>query len=339
MDLYARARTSIRAWLKETPLPPAGDAHPHFQFWHQYDPNVQQWIPTYSDATSNDHPEPVRGNDPSNLVLLTWNIDAGASRVQERVTEILTYITQLNHPVDILFLQEVSHPALQQLLQDERIRGSWLSSEPDGATWNGRPFTTVTLLSKARLALYAGSNTHNIVVGPVWRVKFPSHFARDALCCDIFVPSRSEAEASCATRVRLVNVHLDSLPIKPSHRPRQISIVSSLLRAAGRGLVAGDFNPLLDEDIELLEFNGLTDAWTSLHPQEPGYTWGLDGQQPFPPNRLDKIGTLGLTASTIEILEPKRVGHTFIPDQTLTDDAPLWSDHHGLLLSFRLAEE
>lgn len=110
----------------------------------------------------------------------------------------------------------------------------------------------MTLLSKARFALRYDSTIDNAVLGPVWRVKYPSHFDRDALCCDIFVPSLKKPGSSTA-RIRLVNVHLDSLPIKPSHRPRQISIVSSFLRIAGRGLVAGDFNPLFDEDVVLLE--------------------------------------------------------------------------------------
>ena len=270
------------------------------------------------------------------LVLLTWNIDATSSRPQERVTEIIKFITGLEPKVDIVFLQEVSRPALQQILSDDRIRESWLLSERDDTAWGKQSFATITLMSKARFALDPVSRIGNAILGPIWRVKYPSHFERDALCCDIFVPSFQTPGPSSPTRIRLVNVHLDSLPIKPSHRPQQISVVSSFLRVAGHGLVAGDFNPVLDEDANLLERKGLTDIWESLRSQDTGYTWGEDGEQPFPPNRLDKVAILGLTPFSIEILKPRRLGD--LDESKLQwaghgEDVP-WSDHHALLCSF-----
>lgn len=274
------------------------------------------------------------------LRLLTWNIDAGAPRPQERASEIIRVMTQLDPKVDIVFFQEVSKPALQQISTDERIRQGWIFSEHETTAWGNKPFTTITLLSKNSIA----------VPGLIWRIDYPSHFGRSAMCCDIFVPSNREPTEG--TRVRLINVHLDSLPIKPSRRPEQISITSAFLRSAGRGLVAGDFNPVLDEDAGLVENNGLTDAWAILHSDEPGYTWGTDGQQPFPPSRLDKIALLGLQAHTIETIEPKLLGqsekqpidqaNTSSPESQQTPavtEPPSWSDHHGLLCSFSLIVE
>ena len=75
-----------------------------------------------------------------------------------------------------------------------------------------------------------------------------------------------------------------------------------MLRAAGRGLVAGDFNPVLPSDETLLRDSRLVDAWAELRPDEPGFTWGIDGGQPFPPTRLDKVGMLGLRPEGIEVL-------------------------------------
>ena len=331
MDFFTRAQTNLLSWIHGTPLPSAAHTSPKFQSWHTFDP-VQKWIPTASDANKNDPAEPNRVNDTPDLVLLTWNIDATSPQTEERVTDIITFITALDPRVDILFLQEVSRPALQQILTDNRIRESWFSSERDDAAWGKQSFATMTLLSKARFASAHNQGVRLAAIGPIWRVKFPSHFARDALCCDIFVPSHREPATSPTTRIRLANVHLDSLPIKPSYRPQQISMVSSFLRATGQGLVAGDFNPVLEEDVDLLERNGLVDVWTSLHPGEPGYTWGLDGQQPFPPNRLDKVGILGLRSRNIKALEPKRVAGQ-------SGDLPLWSDHHALVYSFSLADE
>ena len=104
------------------------------------------------------------------------------------------------------------------------------------------------------------------------------------------------------THFRLINIYLNSLPINPSFRLRQISIVTSYLRAADRGLIAGDFNAVLSEDERLISDNDLLDAWAELHPSEPGYTWGVDGRTPFPASRLDKVALDNLTPSSMWIL-------------------------------------
>jgi tyrosyl-DNA phosphodiesterase 2 len=325
--------------MHETPLPSAA-AYPKFQSWHHFDP-VQQWVSWVPTRLNNTNPKSTNTENTPDLVLLTWNIDATSSQTQARVTEIITFITDLDPKVDVVFLQEVSKTALQQILGNDRIRGSWLSSECDDTAWGKQSFATITLVSKARFASNAESGVNNAALGPIWRVKYPSHFDRDALCCDIFVLSQtepgSESKPSSPIRIRLVNVHLDSLPIQPSHRPKQISIVSSFLRAAGCGIVAGDFNPVLEEDATLIENSGLTDVWTSLRSKEPGYTWGVDGKQPFPPNRLDKVAILGLTPSIIRTLEPGRLSHLESKYQQAkpSEDVP-WSDHHALLCSFGL---
>ncbi|KAJ5206560.1 Endonuclease/exonuclease/phosphatase [Penicillium cf. griseofulvum] len=308
MIFFSRARTNILSWVHETPLPSSDQAYPKFQSWHHFDP-VQQWIPTRSNNT-NEPAKSTSEGDPSDLVLLTWNIDATSSRTQERVTEIVTFITGLDPKVHVVFLQEVSRSALQQILNNDRIRGSWFSSERDDTSWGIHSCTFC----------------------------YPSHFDRDALCCDIFAFSPREPEPSSTTRIRLVNVHLDSLPMNPSYRPRQISIISSLLYAAGRGLVAGDFNPVLKDDATLIEDSGLIDVWTSLHSEDPGYTWGVDGEQPFPPNRLDKVAVLGLSPYNIKTLKPKRLSNLDESESQQagrTEEIP-WSDHHALLCSFGL---
>ncbi|KAJ5708686.1 endonuclease/exonuclease/phosphatase family protein [Penicillium malachiteum] len=337
MDLFTRLQSSLMSWKHGVPLPSTIPS-PKFQSWYTFDP-IQKWISlvprsnTDLNSSTDSEPNEAANKSESTLALLTWNIDATSPRTEERVIDIITYIIGLGQ-IDIILLQEVSKLALQQILEDERVRELWISSEYDNTEWGNQSFKTMTLLSKARFI--CGQGIQCPTVGPIWRVKFPSNFARDALCCDIFVPSHQKPTSSTSafTRIRLVNVHLDSLPIKPSHRPQQISIASSLLRSAGQGLVAGDFNPLLDEDVELLEKNGLVDAWTSLRPGKSGFTWGVDGEQPFPPNRLDKVGILGLRSHRISTLEPGRLN-----GPRDSEDCPLWSDHHGLLYYFSLADE
>ncbi|KAF4456289.1 Endonuclease Exonuclease phosphatase family [Fusarium albosuccineum] len=171
--------------------------------------------------------------------------------------------------------------------------------------------------------------TWNVDAGPVWRVNFPSRFDRDALCCDVYVSSPSSDNPSKPSRLRLVNVHLDSLAIQPSKRPEQLSIVADMLRDAGQGLVAGDFNPVLPEDSTLVENNGLVDAWVQVHGSMSGFTWGIDGKQRFPPSRLDKVAMLGLQPYRIEVMHPGII-------QEAEDYTVPWSDHSGLECTFGL---
>ncbi|KAL4779754.1 hypothetical protein BJX76DRAFT_339870 [Aspergillus varians] len=180
------------------------------------------------------------------------------------------------------------------------LREHWYSSEVDTTNWGKQSFASMPLVSRSRLA-----GPENAALGPVWRVKYPNRFERDALCYDILLSSHGPAKFP--RRVRLTNVHLDSLPISPSLHPRQLSIITSYLRATGHGLVAGDFNPVLPDDDSLVRTNGLLDVWSELHPSEAGFTWGVDGDQPFPPNRLDKVAVVGLKPYDIEILAPGEI--------------------------------
>jgi tyrosyl-DNA phosphodiesterase 2 len=93
--------------------------------------------------------------------------------------------------VDIIFLQEVSKSALRQILMGDRIRGSWFSREGDDAAWGTQPFSMMTLLSKTRFTPFYDPS--NAVLGSIWRALYPSRFDRDALCCDIFIPSFEES--------------------------------------------------------------------------------------------------------------------------------------------------
>lgn len=343
MDWYNRIQTSVLSWTHGTPLPPGdSQASVNFQSWHYFDPDGQQWAP--DPAGSNTSNDGIQGRDkdaPQLLTLLTWNIDATSARTEDRVTEIVTYTSQLHPKVDIIFLQEVSRPALQQILKDERIRGSWFSSECDDRAWGNQSFATMTLLSRQRFASNDSEATLGKPrLGPIWRVSYPSRFGRDALCCDIFASSTLNPHSP--TRMRLINVHLDSLPINPSLRPQQVSIISRFLRSAGCGLAAGDFNPVLEEDATLMEGNGLIDAWAALHPEQPGYTWGTDGEQPFPPNRLDKIALFRLRPREIRVVEAKRLDNLGAQlaaqvDTSRPDNLPL-SDHHALFCSFAIVD-
>ena len=108
--------------------------------------------------------------------------------------------------------------------------------------------------------------------------------------------------------------------------------------------MAGDFNPVLPDDDMLVRANGLLDVWNELHPSEAGFTWGADGDQPFPPNRLDKVAVVGLKPCSIKIIAPGDIGQADTSklrrdeeDQKHDHNLLLkWSDHSGLVCSFAL---
>jgi tyrosyl-DNA phosphodiesterase 2 len=260
MALFSRVRTQFLSWSQNTPLPvDTPDASPIFQTWHEFDSSTKQW--NHVDTTRTDNRQ-VSANQDSELTVVTWNVDSSATSPESRISAVISHILSLNPAVVIIFFQEVSRAALAFLLEDARIRESWFLSDVDETNWQSQSFASMMHLSKSRFTHTKNREAmRKANLGPIWRVKYPSRFGRDALCCDIHIPSRPvSTQAPATTRIRLVNVHLDSLPIQPSRRPRQISIIASYLRSAERGLVAGDFNPVLPEDETLVQDNGLIDA-------------------------------------------------------------------------------
>jgi len=321
------------------------DSVVNLQPWHEFDEAKGSWAQLGTDsqpASSDDPVEPDSSSkQTSTLSLVTWNVDAFTDEHEDRMAGILSAIRNQASLPDVLFFQEVSIHALYFLLSDSWIRSNWYSSEADLTHWAFQSFATMILLSKHAFTA-SSSDTTKYRMGRVWRVEFPSMYGRDALCCDVHLPTTD-------TPVRLITVHLDSLAMKPSLRPRQLAIVSGMLHRTGRGLVAGDFNPVLPEDHGLVAENGLVDAWTELRPGEGGYTWGVDGKAPFPPSRLDKVAMVGLKARDIEIMHPGLLPRpSVIPDFTTGTVVPPrssgpsqgipWSDHSGLKCTLEISE-
>lgn len=158
---------------------------PGFQSWHTFAPSSNTWIPL-------DHTHFTAGEDAgltgdSRLVIVSWNVDAfaPASQCQSRVSGIISHLQSLNPPPEIIFLQEVSRSTL---LAVSWLQKHWYPSEADTTNWGIRPFASMTLGSKSRIDT-TGRATGKAALGPVWRVKFPSRFERDALCCDLSLPS------------------------------------------------------------------------------------------------------------------------------------------------------
>ncbi|KAG9187212.1 tyrosyl-DNA phosphodiesterase 2 [Alternaria panax] len=268
--------------------------------------------------------------------LVSRNVNADASLPNSRISALLQVI-QTTAAADILFLQEVSREALTALLEESWIQQNWYASDIDASAFGNQNFISITLVSKFWLA------NNGILLGAIWRVSISSRFGRDALCCDVILNSSSKhTSGRSPLPIRLINVHLDSLPINPSLRPHQLPIGASYLSAAGCGVVAGDFNPVLPEDDDLVRTNNLVNTWAHLHPNEPGHTWGVYGEQSFPPNRLDKVALFNLTPSGMGIVQTRELGHcgekTLI-DITESGSKAHFSDHLGLWCDVGWAED
>jgi len=317
----------IQSWWRQVPLPSGntGSSGPVFQEWFHY--HNSHWTPTAMDdshsASGRRWSVPLR--------IVSWNVDAGSKMLELRMSALLRTIKLTAIP-DIIFLQEVSRNALIALLSDPWVQEHWYLSDVNDSGFGKQKFINLTLVSKSWFLL------HPIKIGPVWRIALPTHLGRDALCCDIVInyncPHPSHMRRHMSTRLRLINVHLDSLPINPSYRPQQVAVAASYLRSADCGLVAGDFNSILPEDEAIISDNSLIDAWVELHPNSPGFTWGVDGDGPFPPKRLDRVALHNLTPSNIRLLPTHVItsdtGDSSSKDRRNTGEALPFSDHLGI---------
>jgi tyrosyl-DNA phosphodiesterase 2 len=326
--MLSQIHTHIKSWWQQTPLPTT-TATPSFQKWHNFDQD--RWMPFISDKSSRSG---IRHQWAGSFRLVSWNVNADASLPKSRMSALLQVIKTMG-AADVVFLQEVSREALATLLENSRIQQNWYTSDANTSAFGNQKFISITLVSKPWVA------TNGILLGAIWRISLPSRFGRDALCCDLILnASNKHTSGRKSLRIRLINVHLDSLPINPSLRPHQLSICASYLGAAGRGVIAGDFNSVLPEDDDLIRTNDLVDAWVHLHPNDPGHTWGVCGEQFFPPNRLDKVALFNLTPSGMGILQTSQLGG----DETTVDliksvAKAHFSNHLGLWCIVEWAED
>lgn len=245
-------------------------------------------------------------------------------------------------PPDIIFLQEVTPEVRATLLNKPDIQSSFFATDAEDTTaFDQVPFATMALLSRAR---FAGSEraeegegeAGKLAIGRVYRIPLPSMYQRDALCLEVVPP-----DATLGTSVSLVNVHLDSLWPAFAYRAQQIQILADMLREPGckGGIIAGDFNAISPEDHELVSENRLVDAWEALRGTDAaggnGATWGTGRQQAGrrSPGRLDKIVMTGVTPEEIAVLQ---VGGIEVPRPGKDSISIPWSDHAGLLCTFRI---
>ncbi|EDR11593.1 uncharacterized protein LACBIDRAFT_313964 [Laccaria bicolor S238N-H82] len=278
---------------------------------------------------------------PKPLTITSWNVDALSSRPVARARHILSHILEGQRSSDIIFLQEVNLDVRASILNDPRVRSAFLTTDAEDQTaFAGVPFATMTLLSSARFASSLDSQEEGeteggekLELGRVFRVILPSKYGRDGLCVEIVLPTATDRV------LRLINVHLDSLWDTLPYRAQQLEMLADVLHEPGcsGGIIAGDFNAVTAEDQELLEKNGLVDAWLALHGwgNLDAATWGVgvgrrDGRGP---RRLDKVAMVGLEACKMEVLRPGVIELPIPKGESINSP---WSDHCGLRCTFTI---
>ncbi|KAK1234320.1 hypothetical protein PQX77_002478 [Marasmius sp. AFHP31] len=267
------------------------------------------------------HPADAVGKQ--SLSLASWNIQASQSASLGPKSS------------DIIHLQEITSSVRRSLLDDSRVRSGFLTTDAeDDTSFKGRPFATMTLLSRERFGSpfldEEGERGGKLMLDSVFRMELPSRYGRDALCVGIIAPAASGAV------IRLLNVHLDSLNYH-FRRELQMWALADLLREPGctGGIIAGDFNAvaIFREDHELVDKYKLLGAWVALHGStgSDGATWGVDVELEgeLKPGRLDKVVMSGsVKPEEIEVLQPGLIG----PGRPWSHEP--WSDHCGLRCTF-----
>lgn len=276
----------------------------------------------------------------STFTLASWNIDYFSALRAERAKLILDRVLEGPNTPDIIFFQEVHREARTSILGDPKVRRAFFTTDAEDETsFTGVKFTTMILLSREGFA--SGFDSQNGVeglegrdqkplLGRVERVRLPSAYRRDTLSIDV-------KSATTDTFLRLINVHLDSLPDFWRNRVRQMDMLTNYLREPGcvHGIIAGDFNAVRPEDKKLVDRSkGLLDAWEELHGTAGpnGHTWGVGAELRggLQSGRLDKVVMMGLTPKDIEVLRP---GSIRVSEPGRKFSIP-WSDHCGLKCTF-----
>ena len=238
--------------------------------------------------------------------LASWNIDAFSLRPITRAKLLLGHLLDRPQPLDVIFLQKVTTDVRAYLLSDARVRADYFVTDfEEPAVLETTPFANMTLLSSARFVSdQCLQEDHEdtgkaawLTVSRAFHIALPSKSGRMGLCVDVGSPTTQ------GSFLRLINVHLDSLGDSLQYRAQQISILARLLRASGcgGGVIAGDFNAISPQDHDLLQENGLLDAWLTLHGPAglDGHTWGVGAahRSLLESGRLNKMATMELKHS------------------------------------------
>ena len=135
-----------------------------------------------------------------------------------------------------------------------------------------------------------------------------------------------------------MTTHLESFD--PGVRAAQaLELVAGPLNTPLPVIFAGDLNSDADssDPTERAAFQarlnaGLIDAWSTIHPEDPGFTWKLHGEDPFTPGSMLSQRIDVILSRAFVPVDAALMGTN--PNSDLTPSG-LWpSDHAGVVASF-----
>ncbi|KAI0833452.1 Endonuclease/exonuclease/phosphatase [Trametes gibbosa] len=234
---------------------------------------------------------------PSELRLVTWNVDFMAPHSDARFLHILSYLQKstLSAPPEpsCILLQELDAKSFAALLASDWVRKHYAVVPDSTKEWCDHHYGNATLVSRS------------IPVQNVKKMNFyNSQMGRTAIFVDI--PIRPWADSDELRVVRVANTHLESLPQGTSRRPAQLKAIAELLCAEGvdGGVVGGDMNMIGDTKDQTIHIAaGLEDA--CLFPDDPAsHTWGYQPVCQWPPQRLDRVFFVGegLLVDSVQVI-------------------------------------
>ena len=277
-------------------------AHPTYR----YSADQDAWRPSKSP------PEPL----PSRLSVVTLNVlfdtyQPEALDSARRYAAIIEMLEEMSP--DLIALQEVKRPFLEQLLETRWARRYTCSDVPEkGITL--KPYGQVLLSRQqpSRLLMVRLSNAKRAIV-----VAFETG----------------------AVPLEVAVVHLTSDHREDAHERRtaQVSRILSAMDPGADHIIVGDFNH--GDDQSIAQLSAYTDAWRHCHPDRPGFTYAPSH------NRLAAINSrLGIDRRLDRLVfraPPDRIlasDAAVIADQPIAGAQPVLhpSDHFGLRVSLMM---
>lgn len=226
------------------------------------------------------------------LQVVTWNLWFDAHLRSQRCAAISLELEQLRP--QLLGFQEATLAMLRPFFDQPWLQKEyWCTASPTSAP-----------------------DSHGVVLwGRVQlehlkRLLLPGSMGRRALICH-------------TGRLQLGVVHLESLTSQQAVRRQQLEQLWPELHTAPAALLMGDLNFCATSNENEQIPPDFQDAWTQLHPQDPG--WTLDSQRnpllrAHRPARYDRMLARGLCIESIQLVGTEG----------------LKSDHYGLALQARL---
>ncbi|KAJ6531804.1 Endonuclease/exonuclease/phosphatase [Mycena capillaripes] len=271
-------------------------------------------------------PDPDNDEDelpPTTIELVSWNVSFDTPMVASRMEGVLRHLEKVVFKCRngrapepcVVLLQEVQAPlGLNVILNDAWVREHFFVTPADSNKWpEDTNYGNVTLVEKS----IPVQDAHILEFGL-------SNMQRTGVIVDIRLAAPDPHEYDVI--LRIINTHLESLPVGNSIRPQQLKLLSKFLKGPGvrGGIIGGDMNPIGPADAGTPASLGLKDAWR----KGDGITWGEQPRTEFAPGRFDKI--LYVPRKGYRVDEPQRIG---VGVKVANERVPggLWlSDHYGL---------